>query len=90
MTRVIEAARELLKEYGYFMEGLWHVEDIHFICEQKNLRKLTKDEAMEVFTIAHDQFDGEHGISWPQLEQALDIFLERERVLMSAREVERG
>lgn len=81
MTKIIEAAQQLLKEYGYFIDELWHVDDIHFICEQKNLKRLSKSEAMEVFEIAKEQFDGEHGISWPQLEKALGIFLERERVL---------
>lgn len=81
MTKMIEAARALLKEYGYFMDELWHVDDVNFICEQKNYRKLSKNEAMEVFEIAKNQFDGEHGISWPQLERALDVYLRRENIL---------
>ncbi|MGE0755083.1 MAG: hypothetical protein AB7L92_08000 [Alphaproteobacteria bacterium] len=80
-TKIIEAARELLKEYGYFMDELWHVDDINFICEQENLRKLSSKEAMEVFAIAKEQFDGEYGISWPQLEKAVGVFFAREQIL---------
>lgn len=80
-TKIIEAARQLLKEYGYFMDELWHVDDVNFICEQRELKKLTKEEAMKVFEVAKEQFDGEYGISWPQLEKALYIYLQREDVL---------
>lgn len=78
---VLETSRELLKIYGYFVDNLWHVDDIHFICEQKNLQKITNKEAMEVFEIANEQFDGETGIGWPQLENALNIFLRRKKLL---------
>ncbi|MBI1301761.1 MAG: hypothetical protein GC137_08920 [Alphaproteobacteria bacterium] len=80
-TRIIDAARQLLKEYGYFMDELWHVDDVNFICEQQGLAKLTKEQAMRVFDIAKDQFDGEYGISWPQLEKALRIYFQREAAL---------
>ena len=80
-TKIIEAARELLKEFGYFMDELWHVDDVNFICEQHNLEKLSKAEAMKVFDIAREQFDGEHGVSWPQLEKALYIYMQRKSLL---------
>jgi hypothetical protein len=80
-TKIVEAARELLKSYGYFVDNLWHVEDVHFICEQQNLPKVSDEEAMEVFMMANQQFDGETGISWPQLESALRMFLQREMLL---------
>jgi len=80
-TRIIEASRELLKAAGYFVENLWHVEDVHFICEQQELPKVSDEEAMEVFAIANKQFDGETGISWPQLEAALRMFLQRKALL---------
>ncbi|MFW0778052.1 MAG: hypothetical protein ACN2B6_10085 [Rickettsiales bacterium] len=79
--KVVEAARDLLKAHGYFVENLWHVRDIHFICEQYNLTKLSDTEAMEVFHIANDQFDGDSGLSWPELEKALFVFLHRKAVL---------
>jgi len=82
-TKIIEAARELLKAYGYFVDNLWHVRDVHFICEQQELPKIADDEAMEVFVIANQQFDGETGISWPQLEAALRMYLQRKMALSS-------
>jgi hypothetical protein len=80
-TKIIEATRELLKSFGYFVDNLWHVKDVHFICEQQELPKITDEEAMEVFVIANRQFDGETGISWPQLEKALHMHLQRKRAL---------
>ncbi len=81
-TEVLESSREILKMYGYFVDNLWHVDDIHFICEQKKLAKITNREAMEVFVIANEQFDGEVGISWPQLEKALNSYLRRKALLV--------
>ncbi|MDX2074205.1 MAG: hypothetical protein SFX19_07580 [Alphaproteobacteria bacterium] len=63
------------------MENLWHVDDIHFICEQNDLPKVTDAEAQEIFKIAHEQFDGESGLSWPQLEKALNTYLLRKALL---------
>lgn len=80
-TKITEAARELLKSFGYFVDNLWHVEDIHFICEQRELPSITDEEAMEVFYIANQQFDGEVGLSWPQLERALRTYLHRKSML---------
>lgn len=82
-ARMTEAARELLKSLGYFVENLWHVDDVHFICEQSELPRLADEEAMEVFAIANEQFDGETGLSWPQLEKALNIYLHRKAMLKS-------
>lgn len=81
---VLESSREILKMYGYFVDNLWHVDDIHFICEQKKLPKITNKEAMEVFVIANEQFDGETGISWPQLEKALTGYLRRKALLVDS------
>jgi hypothetical protein len=79
--KIIEVARELLKTQGYFVDNLWHVEDVHFICEQNGLPKITDDDAMEVYRIANDQFDGDTGLSWPKLERALHTFLHRKAIL---------
>jgi hypothetical protein len=80
-TKLIEAARELLEAYGYFVDNLWHVRDIQFICEQHNLLQITNEEALEVFQIANEQFEGDTGISWPKLEKALHTFLKRKTLL---------
>jgi hypothetical protein len=79
-TRVIEATRELLKAFGYFVDNLWHVDDVHFICEQQGLSRISDEEAMEVFHIANLQFDGETGVCWPQIERALRTYLQRKIV----------
>lgn len=79
--KAVEFARELLKEYGYFVDNLWHVDDIHFICEQNNLPNLTNAEAMEVFVIANEQFEGQTGLCWPQMESAVNAYFRRKALL---------
>lgn len=80
-TRMVDTARDILRNSGYFVENLWHVKDIHFICEQNELPTLTDSEAMDIFTIAHAQFDGENGLSWPQLEKAVNTYLLKKALL---------
>jgi hypothetical protein len=63
------------------VDNLWHVDDIHFICEQKNLPHLSNSQAMEVFIIANEQFEGETGLGWPQLEGALNCYLRRKALI---------
>ena len=75
-VKIIDAIKEILRAYGYMMY-VWHVEDVHFICEQTGLEKLSDEEAMEVFDMVADQFDGEVGMSWPQLEKAVKTYLRR-------------
>lgn len=80
-TKMVEAARDLLRSSGYYVDSLWHIRDVHFICEQQDLPKLTDEEAMDVFRVASAQFDGETGLSWPQLEKALNTYLLRKALL---------
>ncbi len=79
-NKIVEAARELLSSFGYHVGNLWHVDDIHFICEQNNYPKINDQEAKEVFSIANEQFDGENGLSWPQLEKAILTYYTRESI----------
>lgn len=79
--KIVEAARDLLRMYGYFVDNLWHVEDIHFICEQHALPKLSATEAMEIFALAAEQFEGEQGISWPRLEKAVHSYFQRKATI---------
>ena len=81
--KIIETARELLSSFGYHVGNLWHVDDIHFICEQNDWPKLNDSEAREVFNIASDQFDGNVGISWPQLEKALRLYYQRNAISLT-------
>lgn len=74
---LVEAARGVLQAAGYFVDHLWHRSDVQFICEQLEMEALSPEEVGQVFTIAAEQFDGETGISWPQLEKALRSFQQR-------------
>jgi hypothetical protein len=85
-ANIVDAAKTLLRSAGYCVDNLWHVDDVHFICEQQNLPRISNAEAMEVFSIAAGQFDGEMGISWPQLEKALRAHLQRMTILKRVNE----
>jgi hypothetical protein len=82
-TKMIEAARELLRKSGFFVDNLWHVEDVHTLCEQADLPKVNDEEAMDIFSIANEQFDGETGLSWPQLERAVHTYFLRKTLALS-------
>ena len=86
--KLIDIAKDVLKQFGYFVDNLWHVDDIHFICEQNELPKISDAEAMEVFAIAKERFDGEVGISWPQLDQAVRAYIQKKTILSNAYESE--
>lgn len=77
----VEAAKDILHHCGYYVGHLWHVNDIHLLCEQKQLPRMSDAEAMEVFAIVRDQFDGEQGICWPALERAVQVYYERQTLL---------
>jgi hypothetical protein len=87
-TQLITAARDVLKAHGYFVDNLWHVNDVHFLCRQHDYPPLSLEDAMKVFDLANEQFDGEYGICWPQLEKALHGFMQRQEGLEIAKETE--
>jgi len=86
-TKIITTAMGLLRQFGYFVDQLWHVNDVHLICEQKNLPKISDAEAMEVFAIMGDNFDGDSGISWSALDKALHTYIERKKLISTMLEI---
>ena len=78
---LIEAARAVLQAAGYYVDRLWHNNDVHFICEQLEMEKLGEHDIAQIFAIASEHFDGETGISWPQLERAIQIFQQRKQAV---------
>lgn len=75
IQKFIHVAREVMKAEGYFVENLWHVDDVHFLCEQRGWPQLRHEEATAVFTVFSEIFDGECGLTWEKLEQATQIYL---------------
>lgn len=75
MTKLIHSSLELLNQYGYFTQCMWHVNDIHLLCEQKHWPALTHMEARSVFDIFAELFEGDQGLTWSKLEQATQVFL---------------
>jgi len=70
-----ESAKNVLISYGYFMEHLWHVDDVHFLCEQRGWPELNREEAKSIFIIFSELYDGELGMTWAKLEQATQVYL---------------
>src|SRR5262245_58214978 len=79
--KIVAAAREILKAHGYFVDNLWHSSDIYFLCDQMGYPRPHEEEIMTIFDIANEQFDGEYGLSWPQLERALKTYMQRREIL---------
>ena len=78
---LVQAARQVLQAAGYYVDHMWHVNDVHFICEQLDMEKLAENEVSQVFAIASEHFDGETGISWPQLERSLHLYQQRKKAV---------
>lgn len=75
MVKLVEMAREILRSEGYFVDNLWHVDDVHLICDDKGYPKLSNEEAMEILKTANENFEGEFGVNWPQLERAVASYI---------------
>ena len=75
VEQFIHAAREVLRVHGFFVDNLWHVDDVHFLCEQRGWPALNHEEAKGVFAIFNEMFEGEGGLTWEKLEQSTRIFL---------------
>ena len=73
--QLVDAARGVLRASGFFVDNLWHVDDVNFLCEQRNWPRLSEDEAKEVFLLFNALFDGETGLTWHKLEQATRTYL---------------
>lgn len=71
----ISSAREVLRTQGYFVQKLWHVDDVHLLCEQRGWPQLTHEDGLSVFAIFNELFDGGEGLTWERLEQATQIYL---------------
>jgi hypothetical protein len=75
IQKFIHAAREIMRSEGYFVENLWHVDDVHFLCEQRGWPQLRHEEAMGVFVVFNELFEGDQGLTWDKLEKATQIYL---------------
>ena len=81
MTKLAGLSKDFLRSHGYFTENMWHIEDVHFLCSEKNYPFLSDAEAMQVFYFASSNFEGEYGLNWKKLAMALDSYMERKNLL---------
>lgn len=75
VRNLVDASLEVLSDYGYFTQCLWHVDDIHLLCEQRGWPKLEHEEARAIFAIFAELYEGEQGMTWAKLEQATQVYL---------------
>lgn len=75
VERLIESSIDILNDAGYFTQCLWHVNDIHLLCEQRGWPVLTHQEARSVFAIFAELYEGDQGLTWAKLEQATQVYL---------------
>ena len=75
VKKLVQSSTDVMNEYGYFTQCLWHVDDIHLLCQQRHWPKLSHDEARAVFSIFAELYDGDQGLTWSKLEQATQVYL---------------
>jgi hypothetical protein len=74
--KIIEATAEFLKPFGIYLGRVWHLDDIHRLCQRHGLKRLTNKEVHEVFELASEHNSGRLGITKVQLEAALLTYLQ--------------
>lgn len=75
-----ESSRAYLRNKGYFVQNLWHIDDVKEICKQNYLPILTDKQAIEFFDYVGDDFNAEVGVSWETLYVYLEQFVERNKI----------
>ena len=71
MEKEIEKAREVLREAGYYVDNLWHIDDVRTLFEN-----VTDEQAQEILD-ASFQNEATFDQIWMAIECAIDINLER-------------
>ena len=72
----IEKAKEVLRDAGYFIENLWHKNDIDDICIQNDISELSHKEIKEFWEYYNKNFNAEIGMNLESLEVSLIEFIE--------------
>ncbi len=63
-----QIALDFLRERGYFVDILWHANDIKTLCEDHGWLMPDTEECQRIFGLFREEYDGENGLSWPRLE----------------------
>ncbi len=75
----IAYAKEVLRDSGYLVDGLWQVDDILMYAKQEEIN-ISEEEAQEILDRIGRKWDASIGISWDTISYYLDLHLEeRER-----------
>ena len=71
MEKEIEKAREVLREAGYYVDNLWHIDDVKGL-----FKNVTDGEAYDILDQAF-QNEATYSQIWMAIDFAIDINLER-------------
>ena len=71
----IDHAKQVLKESGYLVDGLWQVDDILMYAKQEEIN-ISEEEAQEILDRIGRRWDASIGISWDTISYYLDLHLE--------------
>jgi hypothetical protein len=72
MKEEIIKAKEVLRNAGYFVDNLWHIQDVYNVAEGN----IQKDQAMQVLSIALTN-DATNEQIWYSIKVAFDILTEK-------------
>lgn len=71
--------KEVLEECGLLMSGLWHLDDVRGKAKEMGV-ELTDDEVAQVLAEVGHDFDAEHGISWFNIENRIQLLIENKEI----------
>lgn len=75
VQKLIASSVDVMTDAGYFTQCMWHVDDVHLLCEQRGWPALSHQEAKAVFAIFSELYEGDQGLTWAKLEQATQVYL---------------
>ncbi len=71
----IDKAKEILKDSGYLVDGLWQDDDVIERAKERDI-EVTEEEAREILAHIGRKWDANYGISWDTLDYYTDDFIE--------------
>lgn len=74
-AKQIKAAKELLRNAGYFTQNLWSDEDVNQVLRDRGDKELTPEECIGFFDFVGNNHDANIGMNWETLGYMLDQFI---------------
>ena len=62
-----------------YIEDIWSLDDFRNVAEGYDKETFTDDELIEAMESVVDRFDANYGITWHEIEAALDVIVENKK-----------